>query len=122
MERLEDTSGRLDALYISLDVDRQAFAAMIGSDIPPNLTVAESWPALADGGKGDLLDWLRRHPKAGLVVIDPIAPLLSPDVTVAQWEVHQLRLIAAEYGVELVLTSIEEAPPPVDLLKEARHV
>ena len=71
-----------DALYLALEDNERRLKNRLarikgeGSRLPPHLHLVTDFPPLQMGGMQALLDWLDKHPKTRLVVIDTLGRIL----------------------------------------------
>ena len=104
-----------DVLYCALEDNlrrlKSRMSKLLGMDAdwPERLTFKTAMPRLAEGGIDAIREWLKRVPSPRLVIIDTLAMVRAPrrrDESTYDLDysaVKELRTLAAEYGVAIVI-------------------
>jgi hypothetical protein len=71
-----------EVLYLSLEdperrLQKRILGALLQDQCPDTLEYEAAWPRLDQGGLADLEDWIERHPRARLIVIDTLKRIKS---------------------------------------------
>ena len=119
-----------DVLYLALEDTKRRLKSRLGRMFPAggwpeNCSVALEWRRLDQGGTGDIEEWLTKHPRANLVIIDTLGRVRPPrrsDAAIYDEDyalMARLQTLGRQYNVAILVvhhTRKMSADNPFDMI------